>query len=143
MVAAQEATGEEVSTNVIMVKAYVDGACRPNPGRGGWGIVLRCGRQHKELSGARDGMTNQRAEVQAAIEALKALKKPCRVEVYSDSMYLTSTANGAWATRTNLDLWEELFQLADRHEVSWHWVRGHNGNRDNERAHLLANRAIG
>lgn len=126
------------------VRAYVDGACQPNPGRGGWGVLLSSGRCVKRLSDTvpEPETTNQRAEIYAAIRALGALKKPCRVLLFSDSQYLIKTMIGDFSRRTNLDLWEELDTAVAQHEIEWIWMRGHAGARGNEIAHVLAERAI-
>ena len=137
------------------VEAFTDGACRGNPGPGGWGVVLKAGGQVKELSGGEPATTNNRMELKAAIEALAALKKPCRVAVYTDSVYVRSGITEwlpAWRARgwrtadkkpvKNKDLWEELSALAAKHEVSWHWIKGHAGHPENERADELANLGI-
>ena len=131
------------------VRAYVDGGCHPNPGRGGWGVLLSCESQgsashEKRLSGVvpEAGTTNQRAEIYAAIRALSALKMPCRVLLFSDSQYLIKSMLGDFSRRTNLDLWEELDTAVAQHEIEWIWMRGHAGARGNEIAHVLAERAI-
>lgn len=137
------------------VIAYTDGACRGNPGPGGWGVYLRWGRHERELKGAEPETTNNRMELRAAIEALEALTRSCRVELYTDSEYLrkgiTEWMAGwkqrGWKTAArkpvrNRELWERLDELQNRHRVSWHWVRGHSGNPGNERADALANEAI-
>ena len=135
-----------------VVEAFTDGACRGNPGPGGWGVVLRAGGRVKELSGGEPMTTNNRMELTAAIEALTALKGPCRVALYTDSTYVRSgitewlpvwRARG-WRTADkkpvkNRDLWQALAELAARHEVAWHWVKGHSGHPENERADELAN----
>ncbi len=134
------------------VEAFTDGACRGNPGPGGWGVVLRSGAHVKELSGGEPLTTNNRMELKAAIEALAALKQPCRVDVYTDSVYVRSGITQwlpAWRARgwktadrkpvKNQDLWEALAAQAERHEVTWHWVKGHAGHPENERADALAN----
>ena len=137
------------------VEAFTDGACRGNPGPGGWGVVLKASGQVKELSGAEPATTNNRMELKAAIEALAALKKPCRVALYTDSVYVRSgitewlprwRARG-WRTADkkpvkNQDLWEALSAQAARHDVTWHWVKGHSGHPENERADELANEGI-
>ena len=125
------------------VTAHVDGACNPNPGRGGWGVVLRSDSHERRLSGQvpEERTTNQRAEIHAAIRALAALKAPCRVRVLSDSQYLIQTMLGNYHRRSNRDLWEALDAVAAAHEVEWVWVRGHVGDKGNEVAHTLAERA--
>jgi ribonuclease HI len=137
------------------VQAFTDGACRGNPGPGGWGVLLRSGSREKELWGGELATTNNRMELTAAIEALKALKKPARVALYTDSTYVRSGITEwvrAWRARDwrtadrkpvkNQDLWQALSDLAERHEVEWHWVRGHSGHPENERADALANRGL-
>lgn len=137
------------------VIAYTDGACRGNPGPGGWGVYLRWGSHERELKGAEPETTNNRMELRAAIEALNALTRPCRIELYTDSEYLRKGITewlAAWKRRgwktaarkpvRNRELWERLDELQARHRVSWHWVKGHSGNPGNERADALANEAI-
>jgi len=137
------------------VEIHVDGACRGNPGPGGWGVVLRAGQREKELWGGEWQTTNNRMELTAAIRALEALRKPCRVQAYTDSQYvrqgitewLEQWKRRGWKTASrkavrNEDLWRRLDELASLHEVSWHWVRGHAGHPGNERADGLANRGI-
>jgi ribonuclease HI len=137
------------------VSAYTDGACRGNPGPGGWGALLEHNGRVKELSGGEADTTNNRMELTAAIRALEALKQPCRVDLYTDSVYVKSgisqwlprwRARG-WRTaaRTpvkNQDLWMQLDELAALHDVRWHWVKGHAGHPGNERADALANRGL-
>jgi ribonuclease HI len=137
------------------VEAFTDGACRGNPGPGGWGALLRSGGHVKELSGGELHTTNNRMELTAAIQALAALKQRCRVELYTDSTYVRSGITEwlpAWRARgwrtadkkpvKNQDLWQALEAQAERHDVSWHWVRGHAGHPENERADELANQGL-
>jgi ribonuclease HI len=137
------------------VEIFTDGACSGNPGPGGWGVVLRSGDYERELSGGEAATTNNRMELLAAISGLEALKRPCRVKLYTDSQYLRDGITQwlpAWKRRgwrtadkkpvKNLDLWQHLEAAASRHEVEWHWVRGHAGHPENERADALARAAI-
>ncbi len=137
------------------VDAFTDGACSGNPGPGGWGVVLRSNGHEKELFGGEAETTNQRMELTAAIEALKALKKPCRVTIHSDSRYVVQGMtewihnwkrkgwkNAGRQPVANRDLWEELDRLTSRHEVRWQWVKGHAGHAGNERADELARKGI-
>jgi len=130
---------------------YTDGACSGNPGPGGWGAILSFRQHRKELCGGEDDTTNNRMELMAAIKALEALKRPSAVELYSDSSYLkdgiTKWIHGwkrnGWKTSAkkpvkNEDLWKELDDLRTRHDVKWHWVKGHAGHPENERADELA-----
>lgn len=134
---------------------YTDGACRGNPGPGGWGAILLYGEQEKELWGSEPLTTNNRMELMAAIQALTALKKPCAVELHTDSKYvmqgITEWIHGwkarGWKTADrkpvkNDDLWIALDEARRRHEVKWRWVKGHSGHELNERADQLANRGI-
>lgn len=137
------------------VVIYTDGACRGNPGPGGWGALLRAGDVSKPLSGYVAQTTNNRMELMAALEALKALKQPCRVTLWTDSEYLRKgmtewlpgwKARG-WKTAAkqpvkNADLWQALEAAAAGHEVDWRWVKGHNGDPGNEAVDRLANEAI-
>ena len=136
-----------------IVYLYTDGACKGNPGAGGWGVLLRYGRHEKELFGGEAETTNNRMELTAVIEGLKALKRTSRVEICTDSQYVKNgmqswihgwKKNG-WKTSAkqpvkNEDLWRELDRLAAAHDVSWKWVKGHAGHPENERADALANR---
>lgn len=129
---------------------HTDGACTPNPGKGGWGVVLQYKTTIKELSGSEDATTNNRMELRAAINALNALTKPCSVVLYSDSRYVIDgftswLPNWKKKGKTNYlneDLWYELDQAAARHSISWNWVKAHSGNPGNERADMLATTAI-
>jgi len=137
------------------VDIYTDGACRGNPGPGGWGAILMSGGRERELSGAESATTNNRMELLAVIHALAALKRQVRARVYTDSQYvrlgMTEWLAGwkarGWRTADrkavkNQDLWERLDELAASHEIEWHWVKGHSGNPGNERCDALANAAI-
>ncbi|PWW46444.1 ribonuclease HI [Melaminivora alkalimesophila] len=143
-----------VLTEVVI---YTDGACKGNPGPGGWGVLLRAGELEKELFGGELGTTNNRMELMAVIQALSALKRPCRVQLYLDSQYvrqgITSWIHGwkkkGWRTAAgqpvkNAELWRRLDELAHGagHQIEWHWVRGHAGDPGNERADALANRGV-
>ena len=137
------------------VHIYTDGACRGNPGPGGWGALLLFGEHEKELRGAEQLTTNNRMELTAAIRALAALKRPCEVKLFTDSQYvrkgitewLQQWKKRDWRTADrqpvkNVDLWQALEEQIGRHRVEWHWVRGHAGVPGNERADRLANVAI-
>lgn len=138
------------------VTIYTDGACRGNPGPGGWAAILLYGGHRKELSGAVTDTTNQRMELTAALEALKALKEPCRVKLYSDSAYLVNAFREGWIERwqengwrtakkepvENQDLWQELVRVASQHQVEWVKVTGHSDNEENNRCDALARAAI-
>jgi len=137
------------------VHAWTDGACRGNPGPGGWGVLLRYNGHEKALYGGEPNTTNNRMELMAAIYALETLTRPCRVELTTDSQYVRKgitewihnwrkkgwrTAKGAPVK--NAELWKRLDEASRRHEVHWHWVRGHDGHPENERADALANQGI-
>jgi ribonuclease HI len=134
-----------------LVDIFTDGACRGNPGPGGWAALLRTGGKERELSGGESPTTNNRMELMAAIRALQALTKPCRVALYTDSNYvrdgITKWIHGwvrnGWRTADrkpvkNADLWQELLDAAAPHRVEWHWVKAHSGHVENERVDALA-----
>ncbi len=136
------------------VEIFTDGACKGNPGPGGWGALLRLGKHEKELSGSEPDTTNNRMEMTAAIRALRALTRPCEVVLHSDSRYvidgMTKWIDGwqkkGWKNASkkpvrNADLWHELIDAAAPHQISWVWVRGHNGHTENERVDRLASDA--
>lgn len=137
------------------VEIFTDGACRGNPGPGGWGVILRFGKHERELSGGDPETTNNRMELMAAIMGLEVLKRPCKVRLWTDSMYVkdgvTKWIHGwkrnGWRTGEknpvkNVELWQRLDAARARHQVEWHWVRGHSGHAENERADQLARNAI-
>ena len=144
-----------MTNEVVDIQIFTDGACRGNPGPGGWGVILRSGSHEKELFGGEQSTTNNRMELRAAIEGLAALKRSSRVTVTTDSQYvrqgITQWIEGwkrnRWRTSAkkpvkNQDLWQLLDELTSRHEVTWEWVKGHSGHPDNEHADDLANRGI-
>ena len=134
------------------VTIYTDGACSGNPGPGGWGAILEWNGMEKELSGGAADTTNNRMELTGVIEALRALKEPCAVELYTDSKYVFDAVDKRWVygwrakgwvksdkkPALNVDLWEQLLPLLERHEVRWHWVKGHAENEKNNRCDRLA-----
>ena len=137
------------------IELFTDGACKGNPGPGGWGVLLRYGRTEKSLYGGEAHTTNNRMELMAAIKGLEALKEPCKVTLTTDSQYvrqgitqwLSGWKKNGWKTSAkkpvkNDDLWKLLDQQASAHQVSWHWVKGHSGHVENEMADALANRGI-
>ena len=138
-----------------VVEIHTDGACRGNPGPGGWGAVLRFGGHVKEIYGGDPATTNNRMELTAAIRALEALDRPCTVSLTTDSEYLRKGITEwllqwrrrGWRTAgkkpvKNVELWQELDEISSRHQIRWHWVKGHSGDAGNERADELANLAI-
>jgi ribonuclease HI len=136
------------------VDIFTDGACKGNPGPGGWGAILRMGRHEKEMSGSEADTTNNRMEMTAVIRGLRALIEPCDVTVHTDSRYvidgITKWVHGwkrnGWVNASkqpvrNADLWHELIEVAQRHTIDWQWVKGHDGHPENERADRLASDA--
>ena len=142
-------------SNLHHVTIYTDGACSGNPGPGGWAALLRFGLREKELSGGVLNTTNNRMEMMAALEALKSLKTPCNVDFHTDSEYLrngitkwmVNWKRRGWKTTAkksvkNQDLWKALDRAIQPHQITWHWVRGHAGHRENERVDKLARQAV-
>lgn len=138
------------------ITLYTDGACSGNPGQGGWGCILEYNGISKELSGYNENTTNNQMEITAVLEGLKALKEPCEVDVYSDSAYVVNAFNqgwveswvlNSWKTSTkdnvkNVDLWQELLKLCEKHKIIWHKVKGHADNEKNNRCDYLATHQI-
>ncbi|MCS2610561.1 ribonuclease HI [Halomonas dongshanensis] len=146
---------EQATDTLPAVTVYTDGACRGNPGPGGWGVLLASGQHEKTLKGYEPQTTNNRMELMAAIMALKALNKPCNVSLWTDSQYVRqgitqwihNWKKRGWKTAAkqpvkNAELWQALDAETQRHRVSWHWVKGHSGHPGNECADALANAAI-
>ena len=144
-----------MQSKLASVEIFTDGACRGNPGPGGWGAILRYNKHEKHLKGAVAFTTNNRMELTAVINALSALKKPCAIKVTTDSQYvrqgitswLKQWKKNGWKTSSkdpvkNMDLWQQLDTIAKQHEISWHWVKGHSNHPENELADQLANEAI-
>lgn len=140
------------SSNVTI---YTDGACKGNPGPGGWGALMISGNHEKELFGGEPNTTNNRMELQAVIQALQALKRPCHITLYTDSQYVQKGISewiSGWKARNwktaakapvkNADLWQQLDAAAQRHQIDWRWVKGHAGHPGNERADRLANQGV-
>lgn len=138
-----------------VITIYTDGACRGNPGPGGWGAFLEYGDKQRTLHGGEELTTNNRMELTAVIKALEAIKLKCQIELYTDSKYvlqgitewLPNWKKRNWLTASkkpvqNVDLWKELDALVPEHEINWHWVKGHSGDPGNELADLLANKGI-
>jgi ribonuclease HI len=141
---------------VTEVEIFTDGACKGNPGPGGWGAIVRSGAHEKEMSGGEPVTTNNRMELLAAIRALQALKRPCAVTIHTDSNYvkdgITKWIHGwqknGWKTADrkpvkNAELWQELLEATATHKIDWRWVKGHSGHPENERADALASAAAG
>jgi ribonuclease HI len=148
-----ESSGENAPERAVTV--YTDGGCKGNPGPGGWGVLLMYDGRERELWGGEAHTTNNRMELMAAIMALETLKRPCLVELYTDSQYVKNGITewiGGWKARgwknaqrepvKNADLWQRLDEARKRHRVSWNWVKGHAGHPENERADRLAQRGI-
>ena len=142
-------------SNPGIVELYTDGACRGNPGPGGWGVLMRFNGHEKELFGGDAATTNNRMELMAAIQALETLSRPCKIRLYTDSKYVMHGITewiDQWKTRDwktaakkpvkNVDLWQRLDKARERHSIEWYWVKGHSGHDENERADQLANRGI-
>jgi len=140
-----------VSEGLTEVDIFTDGACKGNPGPGGWGVIIRAGAREKELAGGEKLTTNNRMELMAAIEGLNALKRPCHVQLYTDSVYvrdgITKWVHGwrrnGWKTADrkpvkNAELWQALVEATAPHRIEWHWVKGHSGHPENDRADALA-----
>lgn len=138
-----------------IVDIFTDGACSGNPGPGGWGAILRFDGQEKELSDGEADTTNNRMEMMAAIAALEELSRPCKIRLYTDSSYLKdgittwihNWKRNGWKTKArkpvkNVDLWQRLDEVIQQHDISWHWVKGHAGHPENERADQLATSAV-
>lgn len=144
------------TSELTPVTIYTDGACSGNPGPGGWGVVLLAGKHRKEMSGGEPTTTNNRMELSAAIAGLAALTRPCSVALHTDSQYLAKAFNEGWLEKwsrngwqtagkkpvQNQDLWQELLELCEEHSVTWHWVKGHAENAENNRCDELARAEI-
>lgn len=145
---------EGVSEPGLVVEVWTDGGCKPNPGPGGWGVLLRWRGHERELSGGHPDTTNNRMELTAAAEALEALSRPCTVRLHTDSEYVRNGVtrwSTGWVRRNwrsasgdpvkNMDLWRRVLDAAARHSIEWLWVRGHSGDEGNERVDRLATQA--
>lgn len=145
----------EIGYKMKHVNIYTDGACRGNPGPGGWGALLRYGHHEKKLLGGETETTNNRMELTAAIQALASLRESCKVDLYTDSQYvqkgvtqwLENWKKKKWKKADNhpvknADLWQELDKQIGRHDIAWHWVKGHSGHKENDLVDALANQAI-
>ena len=145
----------KAATSKRIVEIFTDGACSGNPGPGGWGAILRYGETEKEMNGGEPQTTNNRMELMAAIMAIEAVKRPCEIHLHTDSEYLRqgiTTWIHSWKARNwktadkkpvkNVDLWQRLEAAIESHDVHWHWVKGHSGHKENERADELARLAI-
>lgn len=146
---------DSISPSSDQVELYTDGACKGNPGPGGWGVLLRYKGRIKELHGGEPDTTNNRMELMAAIKGLEALNRPCVIDLYTDSKYVMTGINEwihgwkkkGWKTADkkpvkNVDLWQQLDALVVKHQIQWHWVRGHSGHDGNEAADRLANLGV-
>lgn len=143
------------ATAKVTIEIYTDGACKGNPGPGGWGVLLRYKGQEKTIYGAEELTTNNRMELTAAIKGLEALTRSCSVDLYTDSQYLrqgmldwlSAWKKNGWRNSKkepvkNADLWKRLDDLASQHQINWHWVKGHSGHKENDLVDALANQAI-
>ena len=146
-------SAKEASPKIVEI--FTDGACSGNPGPGGWGAILRYGETEKEMNGGEPQTTNNRMELMAAIKAIEAVKRPCEIHLHTDSEYLRqgiTTWIHSWKARNwktadkkpvkNVDLWQRLEAAIETHDVHWHWVKGHSGHKENDRADELARLAI-
>lgn len=144
-----------LSSQMSKVVIYTDGACSGNPGKGGWGAVLSYKGKEKEIYGGNPDTTNNQMELTAVIKALESLKKTCDIDLYTDSQYVKNGINewinnwkqNNWRTANkktvkNQELWQELDELVNKHNINWHWVKGHSGDEYNERADMLARKGI-
>ncbi|GBD55508.1 ribonuclease HI [Gluconobacter wancherniae] len=141
----------ETDSDQTFVQVWTDGGCKPNPGPGGWGVLLRCKGKEREMLGGHPETTNNRMELTAAAEALEALTRPCKVQLHTDSEYLRNGItrwHSGWVRRNwrnaagdpvaNMDLWRRILDAAKPHDIEWLWVKGHSGDENNERVDVLA-----